>query len=191
MPLAPTETERTPAPDSSSRHPPESLLVTFTASPLTDIWVVRIPATVAKTGGSPPFPTFSKKALPFSAPIDILLSAQIVALEFDMISQVLLVTLLASAQGNIATARTSYSKCLGGFARAQMKEGADAAAFETKLATACKVEEAAFRSASVATDVAAKIARATAERNAQEEIGYIHENAVETFRSSLDAAKPQ
>jgi hypothetical protein len=108
-----------------------------------------------------------------------------------MISQVLLVALLASAQGNIATARTSYSKCLGGFARAQMKEGADAASFETKLATACKVEEAAFRSASVATDVAAKIARATAERNAAEEIGYIHENAVETFKSSLDASKPQ
>ena len=103
-----------------------------------------------------------------------------------MISQVLLAALLASAQGNLASARTSYSKCLGGFARGQIKEGVnDEAAFQAKLATACKTEEAAFRAASVATDVAAKIARATAERNAEEEIGYIHENAVETFQASL------
>jgi hypothetical protein len=149
------------------------------------------PATVAKTGGSAPFPTFSKKALPFSAPIDILLSAQIVALEFGMISQVLLTALLMSAQGNLASARTTYSRCLGSFTRAQVKERVEGPAFEAKLATACKAEEAAFRSASVATDVAAKIARATAERNAEEEIGYIHENAVETFKDSLPAAAPQ
>ncbi|MFL6845655.1 MAG: hypothetical protein ACJ8ER_12325 [Allosphingosinicella sp.] len=105
-----------------------------------------------------------------------------------MISQVLLSALLLVVQGNLATARSTYSKCLGSFTRAQVKEGADAAAFEAKLATACKVEEAAFRSASVATDVAAKIARATAEQNATEEIGYIHENAVETFKDSLEVA---
>jgi hypothetical protein len=102
-----------------------------------------------------------------------------------MISQVLLIALMASAQGNLASARTSYSKCLGGFARAQVKEGADEAAFQAKLATACKSEEASFRAASVASDVAAKIARATAEQNATEEIGYIHENAIETFKASL------
>ena len=106
-----------------------------------------------------------------------------------MISQVLLIALMASAQGNLASARTSYSKCLGGFARAQVKEGLDEAAFTAKLETACKAEEVAFRAASVATDVSAKIARATAERNATEEIGYIHENAVETFKASLPAPK--
>jgi len=105
-----------------------------------------------------------------------------------MISQVLLIALMASAQGNLASARTTYSRCLGSFTRAQVKEGVEEAAFTAKLATACKVEEAAFRSASVATDLSAKIARATAERNAQEEIGYIHENAVETFKSSLPEA---
>ena len=118
IPLAATETERTPAPDSSSRQPPESLLVTFTASPFTDICVVRIPATVAKTGGAAPLPTFSKKALPFSALIDNLPSSQLVALEFGMISHVLLIALMASAQGNLASARTSYSKCLGCDSRA-------------------------------------------------------------------------
>jgi hypothetical protein len=102
-----------------------------------------------------------------------------------MISQVLLIALMASAQGNLASARTSYSKCLGGFARAQVKEGADEAAFQAKLATACKSEEASFRAASVASDVAAKIARAAAEQNATEEIGYIHENTIETFKASL------
>jgi hypothetical protein len=106
-----------------------------------------------------------------------------------MISQVLLIALMASAQGNLASARTSYSKCLGAFAREQVKAGSDEAAFTAKLATACKSEEAAFRSASVATDVAAKIAKATAEQNATEEIGYIHENAVETFKASLPTPK--
>lgn len=108
-----------------------------------------------------------------------------------MISQVLLIALLASAQGNLASARTSYSKCLGSFTRAQVKEKVDAAAFESRLAGACKAEETAFRAASISTDVSAKIARATAERNAQEEIGYIHENAVETFKASLEDSKPQ
>lgn len=108
-----------------------------------------------------------------------------------MISQVLLVALLASAQGNLASARTSYSRCLGSFTRAQVKERVEEAAFTAKLATACKTEEATFRAASIATDVAAKIARATAERNATEEIGYIHENAVETFKGALDEPKPQ
>ena len=108
-----------------------------------------------------------------------------------MISQVLLVVLLASAQGNLASARTSYSKCLGSFTRAQVKQKVEEAAFTANLANACKAEETAFRTASVAVDVAAKIARATAERNAQEEIGYIHENAVETFKSALPAEAPQ
>lgn len=102
-----------------------------------------------------------------------------------MISQVLLGVLALAAQGNLATARTTYSRCLGSFTRAQVKERIDEAAFNAKLATACKAEEAAFRSASISTDVAAKISRATAERNADEEIGYIHENAVETFKDSL------
>ncbi|HEX8223928.1 MAG TPA: hypothetical protein VF605_08945 [Allosphingosinicella sp.] len=101
----------------------------------------------------------------------------------------LLIALLASAQGNLASARSSYSRCLGSFTRAQVKERVEEAAFTAKLATACKTEEAAFRAASVATDVAAKIARATAERNATEEIGYIHENAVETFKSTLETPK--
>jgi hypothetical protein len=163
----------------------------LTASPFTDIWVVRIPATVAKTGGSAPFPTFSKKALPFSAAIDILPSSQLVALEFAMISQVLLIALMASAQGNLASARTSYSKCLGSFIRAQVKEGVTIDAFQAKIAEACKAEEAAFRAASVATDVAAKIPRATAEQNAADEIGYIRENTVETFKLSMEAPAPK
>ncbi|HYE29000.1 MAG TPA: hypothetical protein VEA61_12325 [Allosphingosinicella sp.] len=108
-----------------------------------------------------------------------------------MISHVLLVALLASAQGNLAAARTTYSKCLGSFTRAQVRERVEEAAFTAKLATACKAEEAAFRAASIAVDVAAKIARATAERNAAEEIGYIHENAVETFRGSLQEPAPK
>ena len=102
-----------------------------------------------------------------------------------MISQVLVIALMASAQGNLASARTTYSKCLGGFARAQVKEGVSEEAFQANLPNACKGEEASFRAASVATDVSAGIARAIAERNATEEIGYIYENAVETFKASV------
>ena len=47
IPLAATETERTPAPDNSSRQPPLPLLVMATASPFTDNCVVFRPATVA------------------------------------------------------------------------------------------------------------------------------------------------
>src|SRR3546814_9250351 len=67
IPAPDTLTDRTPAPDRSSRQPPLSLFVTFTASPLTLSCVVRSPATVAYATGLPPSPTFSRKALPFSA----------------------------------------------------------------------------------------------------------------------------
>jgi hypothetical protein len=118
--------------------------------------------------------------------MDILLFAQIVALEFGMISQVLLVTLLASAQGNLAPARSTYTRCLGNVMRADLKVKTEPAAFTAKLAESCKAEEAAFRSASVAVDVAAKISRATADKNATEEITYIRENTAETYMSYMD-----
>ena len=44
--LVAADTDRTPAPDSSSRQPPLPLLVIATASPLTDNCVVLSPATV-------------------------------------------------------------------------------------------------------------------------------------------------
>ena len=97
----------------------------------------------------------------------------------------LLALLLLASQGNLASARTAYSKCVGAFTRSQIKEAVEEPAFRAKLATACKAEEAAFRAASVAFDVAAKVPRATAEANAQDEIDYIHENAIEMFRAAL------
>ena len=103
-----------------------------------------------------------------------------------MISQVLLVALLASAQGNLAPARTTYTKCLGGMMRTDLRLKTEPAEFTTKLAAACKAEEAAFRSASIAVDVAAKISRATAEANANEEISYIRENTAEKYLSYMD-----
>ena len=100
-----------------------------------------------------------------------------------MILHVLVTALLASAQGGLAPARASYTKCLGNVMKADLKDGAEEAAFEAKLAAACKAEEAAFRSASIASDVGAKIARATAEQNANDEITYIRENTVEKFKT--------
>ena len=69
IPLAATETERTPAPDSSSRQPPLPLFVIATASPLIDSCVVFSPATVVNPGGLAPSPIFSRNALPRSAAI--------------------------------------------------------------------------------------------------------------------------
>ncbi|HEY0113528.1 MAG TPA: hypothetical protein VGB59_10305 [Allosphingosinicella sp.] len=108
-----------------------------------------------------------------------------------MISQVLLVALLASAQGNVAQARTNYSKCLSKVLTADAKAGVEPSAFETKVVGECKAEEAAFRAASVASDVAAKIARATAEKNAEEEVGYIRENIVETYKVHMEPRPPK
>ncbi|MEA1014451.1 hypothetical protein [Sphingosinicella sp. LY1275] len=102
-----------------------------------------------------------------------------------MFAKVLLIGLVLGAAGNIASARTAYSKCLGSWTRSQVRAGAEEAAFQANLLVACKAEEAAFRAASIATDVAAKIARATAEQNASDEIAYIRENAVETFKAAL------
>jgi hypothetical protein len=104
-----------------------------------------------------------------------------------MFAKMLLFGLVLGAAGNLASARTAYSKCLGSFIRSQARAGAEEQAFQANLSVACKVEEAAFLEASIATDVAAKVARSTAERNASEEVGYIHENAVETFKASLPA----
>ena len=103
-----------------------------------------------------------------------------------MISHVLLAAMLASPNAALIPARNAYSKCLTTLMRTDLKEKVDAAAFEAKLATACKAEEAAFRAASIAADVAVKIARATADRNASDEIGYIRENTVENYKGYLE-----
>jgi hypothetical protein len=108
-----------------------------------------------------------------------------------MISQVLLIAMMAAGPSDLAAARTNYSKCLGSYTRAQVKEGVSAEAFQANIATVCKAEETSFRSASIAVDLAARIPRATAEQNVTDEIGYIYENAVETFKASLPEAAPK
>jgi hypothetical protein len=104
-----------------------------------------------------------------------------------MVSHVLLIALLAAAQGGLAPARTTYTRCLGNMLRADLKERTKAEDFEAKLANACKGEEAAFRSASISTDLAAKISRPAAEQNAADEIGYIRENTVEKYKDYIES----
>ena len=103
-----------------------------------------------------------------------------------MISHVLLAALAMSPATDLAPARSTYARCLGSLMRSDLKAKTEPAAFQTKLAGACKAEEAAFRAASVAVDVAAKISRATAEANANDEIGYIRENTVEKYQTYMD-----
>lgn len=87
---------------------------------------------------------------------------------------------------DLAPARSTYARCLGSLMRADLRQKTEPTAFQTKLASACKDEEARFRAASVAVDIAAKISRATAEANANDEIGYIRDNTVEKYQTYME-----
>ena len=108
-----------------------------------------------------------------------------------MLPQALLTALLVAGSSNLPAARTTYSKCLGSFVRAEVKERTAAEVFATKLGSACKAEEETFRAASIASDLAAKIPRSAAESNFSDELAYIRENAVETFKNATEPAAPR
>lgn len=110
-----------------------------------------------------------------------------------MISHLLVIGLLWSAQpGNVNRARQSYSACLGTLLKANLEEGVTPDAFESTLALACKVEEAAFRHASVTQDVAVGNGRAAAEQNAVFEIADMIDNIKQRYRDYIQTnAEPR
>ncbi len=108
-----------------------------------------------------------------------------------MISSAIIFVLLAAAppavnQANLAQARQTYSRCLSGLLRTNLKDKVAPDAFEATLTNSCKVEEAAFRQAVVTTDVATGTSRASAEQGANFEIGDIRANTKENYKGYLE-----
>lgn len=104
-----------------------------------------------------------------------------------MISQLLVFLLLAAPPADkINASRRAYSSCLNTLVRDQLKAKTEPAAFETMLASSCKAQEAAFRSAIVAVDVAAGIKPAAAEENASTEIEDFITNTKESYRDYFE-----
>ena len=104
-----------------------------------------------------------------------------------MISPVLMFALLAApSPANLNQARQSYSACLSTVMKTNLKDRVAPDAFETTLATACKGEEAAFRTASISLDVASGTSRTSAEQSASFDITDIVENTKERYKTYID-----
>jgi hypothetical protein len=103
-----------------------------------------------------------------------------------MISHVLLFVLLAAGPASINQARQSFSGCLGSLLKTNLKERVEPATFDTTVASSCKAEEAAFRTAVVSTDVAAGTSRATAEQGAAFEITDIVDNTKQRYKDYVE-----
>jgi hypothetical protein len=133
-------------------------------------------------------PPSIQKPLPFFPPIAQSGAGQTVALEFAMISQVLLFALLGAGGGgaNPGSARQAYTKCLRMMMASELKSKTDAAAFQTKLGTACQAEADAFKAASIESDVSTGIRRASAEQNAADDLKDILGMTVDRYKEYLE-----
>jgi hypothetical protein len=108
-------------------------------------------------------------------------------MESAMISSALLILLLAAPSANsLNQARQGYSACLGAQLRDNLRQHIETSAFESLIAGSCKAEEAAFREAAVATDVAAGTSRASAEQNAAFEISDLLDTTKQRYRDYLE-----
>lgn len=114
-----------------------------------------------------------------------------------MISHVLL-SILAAAPGggpplNANAQRQAFSRCVSGTVTADTNAGVALAAFQAKLGTLCKAEEAAFRAASIRADLSIGIRQAAAEKNAADEVRDILETQTDRFRGNTEmaVAKPK
>lgn len=104
-----------------------------------------------------------------------------------MISHVLMFVLLAApSPANLNQARQSFSGCLSSLLKTNLKERVAPDAFETTLSTACKAEEATFRTTSIGVDVALGIKRSDAEQNATLEITDIVDNTKARYKDYVE-----
>jgi hypothetical protein len=96
------------------------------------------------------------------------------------------VLLAAPSPANLNQARQSYSGCLSTLLKSNLKERVAPDAFDTTVSSACKAEEATFRSASVSIDVAVGIRRSDAEQNASLEITDIVDNTKARYKDYVE-----
>ena len=104
-----------------------------------------------------------------------------------MISHVLMFVLLAApTPAALNQARQTYSGCLSTLLKSNLKERIAPDTFATSLATACKGEETAFRTASVSLDVANGTSRTSAEQSANFDITDIVENTKQRYKDYVE-----
>jgi hypothetical protein len=108
-----------------------------------------------------------------------------------MISPLLLLALAAPVHSsapppNPNTQRQAFTHCLAESLATDLHANTAVDAFKAKLATICKSEEAAFRDASVRSDLAVGIKSAAAQQNAASEIKDITETQAERYKSYFE-----
>jgi hypothetical protein len=102
-----------------------------------------------------------------------------------------LLALLATAQtgpASVPQTRQAFSGCLSTVLRDSLKQGVGPDGFESRLRASCTAEEQAFRAASITSDVAAGISRASAEQDANFEVHDMRDNAVERYKDYVETA---
>lgn len=108
-----------------------------------------------------------------------------------MISPLLLLALAAPAHSsapppNPNVQRQAFTHCIAEIVATDLHANTAVDAFKAKLASICKAEEAAFRDASVRSDLAVGIKSAAAQDNAQLEIKDIVETQGERYKSYFE-----
>src|SRR4051812_23862260 len=93
----------------------------------------------------------------------------------------------AAGAGPVAPSheRQAFGQCLSRFVHDKLEAKLDAAAFKAAEKAACAEQEAAFRNAWVAFDVAMKTRRSEAEENAAGQIDDYFSNSADSYASSI------
>ena len=108
-----------------------------------------------------------------------------------MISSALTAMLLLAAPNATAQAREGYARCIKQVVADAAEKKMDAAAFDAALASACRDKEAAFRNATVTSEVAMGIKRAVSEKGISDEIADYRSMAKEDLGEALKASAPK
>jgi hypothetical protein len=101
-----------------------------------------------------------------------------------MIPQVLAFSLMIAAQLPAAGQRQQFANCLRSFVNAKIEERVTPADFEPAIATACREQETAYRTAYIAAATRAGDRRPRAEEDANMEVQDLRANFLELFRGS-------
>lgn len=83
--------------------------------------------------------------------------------------------------------REAFAACLRTFVESSLRDRKSVDAFNTEVAQQCMDQERAYRDAMIRRDVAARVAQATAERDAADEISYTRTQSSEYY---ADANRP-
>jgi hypothetical protein len=101
-----------------------------------------------------------------------------------MISSAIAVSLMLAAQLPAAGQRQQFANCLRAFMNEKLEARTAVPEFETAVATACREQESAYRTAYVAAATRAGDPRPRAESDSNVEVQDLRANFLELFRGS-------